>query len=95
MPQTLVMDGAQVARLMKLCRTLGRANGTTLQQLQTRLKMSRRTVFRDLAALQEIGIRLESGLEGYVLNQSSTECKRLLLDHYRGQFEQSIRSWLK
>ncbi len=95
MSETLVIDGAQIARLMKLCRTLCRAGGTTQEQLQARLKTSRRTIFRDLAALQQIGIPLESGPNGYVLKQSSSECKRQLLAHYRNRFDQSMRSWLR
>ena len=51
-----------------------------MQRLQAKLKMSRRTIFRDLNALEGMGVEIELGEKGYRIKQSITACRKMLAD---------------
>jgi biotin operon repressor len=79
--RNLVIDGTHLSRLMKICRTLANGAGTSLQQLQTKLRMSRRTIFRDLSTLAEMGVRVDLGNNGYHIRQNAAACRKILGDY--------------
>jgi len=91
----MVIDGEHLRRLMKMCRTLSRGGGTTLQQLQIRLKMSRRTIFRDLSALQAMGVKIDLGDKGYRIHQNPASCRKLLADHQLSAVTRLLNACLK
>jgi len=80
MAHTLVVDGDQLKRLMKICRTICSGKGVTVQQLQKKLSTSRRTIFRDLNCLEKMGVKVDLGDNGYKIRQSVAYCKKLLGD---------------
>ena len=95
MSQTLVVDGGQLQRLMGMCRTLCTSKGATIQQLQSKLKTSRRTIFRNLNTLEEIGIEVELGEQGYCIKDTAAKCKKLLADSQTKALEKLLRTCLK
>ena len=95
MADTLVIDGKQLRRLMKLCRTISNGRGATVQQLQARLKTSRRTIFRDLDSLKTLGIRVELGEHGYRIRQNAASCKKLLIDRHLKDLNKLLATCLK
>jgi len=80
MASTLVIDGVQLKRLMTICRLVSAHKGLTARRLQTKLKTSRRTVFRDLRVLQAMGVRISPTADGYRLKQDVGECRKLVAD---------------
>ncbi|MCG8406021.1 MAG: HTH domain-containing protein [Phycisphaerales bacterium] len=95
MVQFLAVDGSQLRRLVKLCRTLNAGKGVSVQQLIKKLGTSRRTVFRDLNMLQEVGVHVELGSEGYVIKQKIGSCKKLIADYYTKALDRLLNSCLK
>jgi predicted DNA-binding transcriptional regulator YafY len=95
MGQVMVVDGGQLKRLMKICRTLCSGGGTTVQQLQAKLKTSRRTIFRDLNSLDDMGIKVELGDKGYRVRQPVAACKKALADRQVKILSKLLDSWLK
>jgi predicted DNA-binding transcriptional regulator YafY len=81
MARTLVVDGDHLKRLMNVCRMIGSGQGSTLKQLQVKLRTSRRTIFRDLNTLEKIGVELELDEDGYKTRQSAAQCRKQLVDH--------------
>jgi len=80
MGRTLVIDGGHLKRLMGLCRVLRTGSGLNCQRLQAKLKMSRRTIFRDLNALEGMGVKIVLGEKGYQIKQSIAACRKMLAD---------------
>jgi biotin operon repressor len=66
-----------------------------VQQLQSKLKTSRRTVFRDLNGLEEIGIKVELRDKGYKVKQSAATCRKLLVDRQVKLLNKTLASWLR
>ena len=95
MAQFLAVDGSQLKRLHQLCRTLSTGKGASVQQLIKKLKTSRRTIFRDLNALQDIGIDVELAESGYRIKQSAGACKKLISDHYTNALDRILKTCLK
>ena len=95
MAQSLVIDGDQLKRLMKICRTIGLGKAATVQQLQSRLRTSRRTVFRDLNCLDSMGIKVGLGDKGYTIKKSGAACKRLLADCHTKALTKLLNACLK
>ncbi len=95
MAQSLVVDGSQLMRLMKLVRAISSKKALTVQQLQKRLGASRRTIFRDLNAIQEMGIHVVLGEKGYTVKESATACKKLLAEHQVKALSKFLRVCLK
>jgi len=95
MTQNLVVDGGQLKRLMSLCRLLSAAKGATTRQLQAKLRTSRRTVFRDLNTLAELGIKVDLGDKGYKIKQSPAACKKLLADAQTKALHKFLNACLK
>jgi len=95
MGQVMVVDGGQLTRLMKICRTLCSGGGATVQQLQSKLKTSRRTIFRDLNTLDDMGIKVELGDKGYKIRQPVAACKKALTDRQIKVLKKLLDSWLK
>jgi predicted DNA-binding transcriptional regulator YafY len=95
MGQVMVVDGGQLKRLMKICRTLCVGGGTTVQQLQAKLKTSRRTIFRDLNSLDEMGVKVELGDKGYKIRQPAAACKKALVGRQMKILSKLLESWLK
>lgn len=95
MARTLAIDGDHLRRLMRLGRTLASGRGATLKQLQKRFKMSRRTVFRDLNALQEFGIDVELGEHGYRIRENAAVLKKRISDHNTKALSNLLRDCLK
>lgn len=95
MAKTLLVDGEHLSRLMRLCRAINQGGGTTLVQLQSKLKTSRRTVFRDLSTLADFGIQVSSTSDGYRIKQNPNACKKALSDHYSSALNQLLKSSLK
>ncbi len=81
MAQSLVIDGSQLKRLMKLVRSISSKKAMTVLQLQKRLNASRRTIFRDLNAVEKMGISVDLGAKGYTVKASAAACKKLLTEH--------------
>ncbi|GMU33901.1 MAG: HTH domain-containing protein [Planctomycetia bacterium] len=94
MSRTIVVDGAHLKRMMQLCRTLG-GSGATLRQLQTKLKASRRTIFRDLSILSDWGISVTLGDKGYKIKQSAPACRKVMVDRVTKSVQQLLNSCLK
>lgn len=95
MARTLLVDGDHLARLIKLCRTINSSSGATLQTLQSKLKTSRRTVFRDLSALQDLGIDVSSTSSGYKIKQGAAACKKIINDYYTKALNKLLSTSLK
>ena len=95
MGQVMVVDGGQLIRLMKICRMLCSSKGTSVQQLQAKLKTSRRTIFRDLNCLDEMGIKVDLGDKGYRIRQPAAACKKALGDRQIRTLRKLLDSWLK
>ena len=95
MGQVMVVDGGQLRRLMKICRMLCSGGGATVQQLQAKLKTSRRTVFRDLNSLDDMGIKVELGDKGYRIRQPAAACKKALADRQIKCLSKMLDLWLK
>jgi predicted DNA-binding transcriptional regulator YafY len=95
MGQVMVVDGGQLMRLMKICRTLCASKGATVQQLQSKLKTSRRTIFRDMNSLDEMGIKVELGDKGYRIRQPVAACKKALSERQIKTLRKLLDSWLK
>ncbi len=95
MSKTLVVDGNHLKRLMQLCRILSTGSGATLPQLRTKLRASRRTVFRDLASLGELGIKVDLGDKGYRIKQSSTVCRKMIADSHTKALNKLLSACLK
>lgn len=94
MSRTLVVDGDHLKRLMQLSRILG-STGATLQQLRSKLKASRRTVFRDLAALGELGVKVDLTDKGYKIKTNAAACRKLIIDRTTKALDQLLKSCLK
>jgi predicted DNA-binding transcriptional regulator YafY len=95
MTDILVVEGDQLRRLMKLCRIICGAKGATPQQLQAKLRCSRRTIFRDLKALGTMGVRVHSGAAGYSIGGGAAACRRTLMDHHLKALENFLTGCLK
>lgn len=95
MRNALVIDSAHLKRLVRLCRTIIRSQGLTVLALQTRFRTSRRTVFRDLNSLGDIGIPIELGEKGYRIRQSVSACNKLIENHYKKLFAGMLKTCLK
>lgn len=95
MANTLLVDGVHLSRLMKMCRLIHQSGSVTLPQLQSKLKTSRRTVFRDLSTLSSYGIQVNAGTDGYRIKQNPNACKKSLNDHFTKQMEHLLKSALK
>ncbi len=80
MARVLVIEGDHLRRLMKLCRTICSGKGFTIRELQTKLDMSRRTMFRDLNCIEQAGVNLELGERGYTIRQSVAQCRKLIAE---------------
>ncbi len=78
MARVMVIEGDHLRRLIKMCRTICSGKGITIRQLQTKLRMSRRTVFRDLNCIERAGVNLDLGERGYTSRQSVAQCRKLL-----------------
>jgi biotin operon repressor len=94
MSRTIVVDGTHLKRMMQLCRTLA-GSGATLKQLQTKLKASRRTIFRDLSILGDWGISVTLGDKGYKIKQNAASCRKLIADRETKALQQLLNSCLK
>ncbi len=94
MTDVLVVDGGQLRRLMMICRVICSAPAT-VQQLQGRLKRSRRTIFRDLNCLEEFGIKVHLGPGGYKIKQSAAACKKALAIPYVKRLNKLLGACLK
>ncbi len=95
MSQTLVVDGGQLKRLMGMCRTLCANKGATIQQLQSKLRTSRRTIFRNLNTLEEIGIEVELGEDGYRIKDNVAKCKKMLAESQTKALDKLLKNCLK
>lgn len=91
----MMIDGEHLGRLMRMCRTLAAGGGTRLAQLQSRLRMSRRTIFRDLNTLQEMGIKVDLGEKGYRIKLNPAACRRLLMEHQLRAVKKLLDACLK
>ncbi len=95
MARMLVVDGGQVKRLMHICRTLCSGDGATVQQLQGKLRTSRRTIFRDLNCLATVGVKVELGHRGYRVRQKSSLCRKLIAESQTKALENLLNSCLR
>jgi biotin operon repressor len=95
MGQVFVVDGSQLQRLMRMCRVLCTGGGLTVRQLQGKLKTSRRTIFRNLNSLEEMGIKVELGEKGYRIPQSPATCKRALAQSQEKMLKKLLNTCLK
>ena len=95
MARALLVDGEHLIRLMRLCRTIQGGKGTTMPQLQHKLRTSRRTVFRDLKDLAAVGIQVSTSPDGYRLKSSLAQCRKLLADSQLNALHKLLDSCLK
>lgn len=94
MTEMLVVDGGQLRRLMMICRVICVAPAT-VQQLQGRLKRSRRTIFRDLNCLEDLGIKVQLGDKGYKITQNAAACRKALAARYTGRLNKLLNACLR
>ncbi len=80
---------------MRLCRLIGRGRGLTLLQLQSKLSTSRRTVFRELNALEEVGVTVELDNGSYRVKQGEAACRKLFTEHYTSALTVMLKSCFK
>ncbi len=95
MGQSLAVDGDQLKRLMKTCRMICSGKGATVLQLRRRLGASRRTVFRDLNSLEEMGIDVAFSDDGYRIRQSAAQARKLLESCYTSALTRLLNDSLK
>jgi len=95
MVKTLVIDGERLRRLIRLCRLLGRGRGLSLLQLQSKLGTSRRTVFRELNALEDVGITIELVDSSYRVRQGEAACRKLFSEHYTSELSKLLKACFK
>jgi len=91
----LVIDGEQLSRFMRICRMTNGTHGATIRAMQKRLKISRRTIFRDMQALEALGIEVRLQNDGYRTGLSLAECRRRLERNSLDQARQFLRGHLK
>ncbi len=78
MSRSLTIDGVQLRRLMQICRFIGSGRHATLQQLQRKMRASRRTIFRDFKDLAEMGVTVGLDGKGYHIRQKpAASCRRI------------------
>ena len=94
MSRTIVVDGNHLKRMMQLCRILS-GKGATLKQLQSKLRASRRTIFRDLSILGDWGIKVNLGDKGYSIKQNAASCRKLIANREMKALQQLLNSCLK
>lgn len=73
-----MMDSPHLMRLMKLCRMLVVGDGMTVRQLRSKLKASRRTVFRDLKMLHQMGMPVQLKNHEYRIKLKLARCRKKL-----------------
>ncbi len=95
MGRTLVIDGGHLKRLMGLCRALRTGGDLNVLRLQVKLKMSRRTIFRELNALEGMGVKIELGENGYRVKQGISACRKLLATHQNKALAKLLNDCLK
>lgn len=95
MARKFIVDGAHLARLGKLCRMIGVVDGLSLVQIQTRLKASRRTVFRGIASLQALGIEVELRGGRYRTRLTHPVCRRIICSAVRAELEKLMQASLR
>ena len=95
MALNLVIDGGQLKRLMRICRMLCAPKGATLQTLQSKLKTSRRTIFRDLNSIEKLGVKVDLGDKSYTVRHSATHCRKLLTDVHITTVKKFLNTCLK
>jgi predicted DNA-binding transcriptional regulator YafY len=95
MSQVLVVDGTHLRRLMLICRSLSSGPGATLAQLQGKMRTSRRTIFRDLSMLGELGLRVDLGPKGYRVKENAAQCRKVLVDHFESSLRKMLNACLK
>ncbi|MBK8268522.1 MAG: HTH domain-containing protein [Planctomycetes bacterium] len=95
MANALSIDGDQLARLSKLCKVIQSADRPTAEYLTTKLKASRRTIFRDLTTLAEFGIKVDSTSKGYKTKLSPKACQKQIGDKCRRDLADLLRKSLK
>jgi predicted DNA-binding transcriptional regulator YafY len=94
MADVMVVDGGQLKRLMGICRVICSAPAT-IQQLQAKLKRSRRTIFRDLNCLEDLGIKVDLISSGYKIKQGLAACKKALAARYTTRLSKLLAACLK
>lgn len=95
MGQSLAVDGDQLKRLMKTCRMICSGKGATVLQLRRRLGASRRTIFRDLNSLEEMGVDVHYADDGYRIRQSAAQARKLLESYYTRALNKLLKDSLK
>ena len=95
MTDILVIEADQLARLMKLCRIICGSKGATPQQLQAKLRCSRRTIFRDLKALGAMGVKVQSGASGYQIAGGAAQCRKTLIEYHVQALSKFLAGCLK
>jgi predicted DNA-binding transcriptional regulator YafY len=79
---------------MAICRTLS-SGGASVQQLRSQLRTSRRTIFRDLNILDELGIKVDLDDGGYRVRQNSNACRRIIADSQAKKLDKLLNSSLR
>lgn len=79
-----IIHVSRLIRLMKIIKLARSKNGVALSRLMKDLRISRRTAFRDLNALEHVGVEIELTNKGYRVLQAETTCRDLLLDYHLG-----------
>lgn len=95
MSRTLVVDGDHLKRLLQVCRLLTTGSGMSLKQLRGRLKTSRRTIFRDLTAIEANGISLDRAGGGYRIRETAQSCRRKLAAAQTKALDKLLKACLK
>ena len=87
-------DNPHLVRLIKGCRLMA-TDGLTLQQLRGKLKVSRRTMFRYLSELDEMGIPVELKSKQYRVRTRLAECRRRITDAQVRELNRLLDAHLK
>lgn len=95
MGEVMTVEKAPLKRLMRLCRAVCAGDGATLQELQGKLKVSRRTIFRDLNLLEDMGITVALDAKGYKIRKSVAACRKTLAERQLTTLSRLLNVWLK
>ncbi len=75
-----MIDENHISRLMKVCKALGTGNGLTLMQIRTKFKCSRRTAYRDMTILGDMGIPVARSKQNYTIKVKPADCRKRIYD---------------
>lgn len=90
-----MIDESHISRLMKLGKALGTGDGLTLMQIRTKFKASRRTAYRDMTALEQLGINVVRKKKQYTIKMKPVDCRRHIRDTVVAKIDAALARGLR